>query len=258
MKSSLVSLALVAGLSLSACNRSSSQGTHPSSGGAAPSPQTQQDVQTLKTPPVPPVEKPAAAKDSDPSLPEDFQKRPLLTGQQLMDVPKFSPNSSSHAQSELTIVSCEDSETQGAASNYNGIILLKGAKAVLVRDLNYHFGDGTMSSGAKPYSYFTCSENTAMTTAPSMAEDATYQNRDLHVGDVVMEVMKTSPQGGETRSVLTLVSCIDNPSAAATSGVNGVNLLKGSKMVIIRDTNYQFGDGSNANQLAPVAVISCE
>jgi hypothetical protein len=187
------------------------------------------------------------------SLPAEYQKRALSIGQTLMEVPITSPNGAGEVRSELTIVSCFATIQSGVESGYNGFILLGNSKAVIVRDTNYRFGDGKTASNAAPVSIINCNGNRGDEITPS-----NYQERKLKAGQSVMDVPITSPNGGgQTRSEVTFVTCVDNAVEGSKSGRNGLILLTGSKAVIVRDTNYRFRDGTSAASAAPVSVITC-
>lgn len=194
-------------------------------------------------------------KPVDEVLPEGFEKQTLLVGQEKLEVPKTSPEGGV-LQSEPMLVSCVNSVNQGAESAKNGIILVKGSEAVLVRDLEFKFEESAAPKDMKPNVYFVCVENPEV-PADSAADNESYEKKELKVGEKVMEVVKTSAKDAELRSVLTSISCGESPAEAAKSGYNGISLLKGSKLVVMRDLNYDFGDEKPAEELNPTVVISC-
>ncbi len=84
------------------------------------------------------------------------------------------------------------------------------------------------------------------------------QEITMYPGQIRGEVAITSSQdAGTFSSSFIAVSC-DYNLPALNSNVNSLILLPGSKVVIFRDQNYRFPDGSLPESTEPTVVISCE
>lgn len=188
-----------------------------------------------------------------------FDIKRMSVGSSTIDVLKTSPNGVSKTISTLSIFSCIGSINDGAHNRNNGFTLLKNSKAIINRDLNYRFRDGTSASDLKPQVAFLCDQDENNEQEMDTIEGIDYAERHLQTGHAIMEIVITSPAGiYPIQSELTYISCSENAYDAAFSGVNGVGLLKGSKLVVKRDRDYVFGDGSRPTSSAEVSVITCE
>lgn len=262
---SLLALSLVtAFFALNGCNKADNHAA-PAAYAAAPAAQTAAPAE--ESAPVAPREETLVAQAEEENFPAElYQDRKMQSGQMLMDVMLASPDRANTRQGALTIFTCQEEPLYAANSEFNGIGILSGSRVVVKRDLQYNFGDGSRSSGLVPNSLIECGgsvEHRTREWAKSVNEilpdSQGIQERKLKDGDAVMEVLLHSPGNAPNKATaLVFVTCAKNLKAASNSGINGIVLSPGSQIVVARDLDYQFGDGSNSANLKRYSVISCE
>lgn len=191
------------------------------------------------------------------NVPENYDVKNMVVGTNSLDVLKHSPEGASSLKSALAIFSCAESVSENDSDVLSGFIFLNKSKAVINRDLNYRFGDGTSSSHAKAHVYFTCDskDNNNQKSELSGSEESL---KDLSPGHAVMvPVIVSPPNHYPVQSALTFVSCSETLEDAQSTGVNGVGLIVGSRLAVHRDLNYQYGNGSSVKGNYLMQIISC-
>lgn len=197
----------------------------------------------------------AAQKDSGAKqlvYPSSYDQRPPLSpGETEYANPVTSPNSAETIKAALTTVSCNQTPDDAISSSNRGFMLLPGSDLVIVSDQ----GDVSDKKIDPSVSVAHCESKTPL---KDIAPSNQMQQLNLNIGEDTQDVVITSPANAKTAesSVLT-VSCTKDPATTVQSGVNGVILVPGSKIILARDLNYKFADGSTSTG-TPYVLVSCE
>lgn len=192
--------------------------------------------------------------------PKSFDLKKLKAGMVTMDVLKTSPNGVTPTKSALSIFSCMNSVNDNDRDTYNGFILLSNSRAVINRDLNYQFKDGSSTAQLNPHVIFDCDSKSSSNEQDNNNDnEQDFNIKELERGHAMMVPTIVSPKGYyPVQSELLFISCSENVFDAAFSGVNGVGLIIGSRLLVNRDMDYQFGDGSRASGDNSILIISCK
>lgn len=94
---------------------------------------------------------------------------------------------------------------------------------------------------------------------PNAATPKEMALKEFKTKDAGLEVFKmiTENSGSPVQSTMAIVSCDSSPLEMTTSKRNGILLLPSSKVVLTRDLNYTFKDGSTTAGAQPFSTTSC-
>lgn len=157
------------------------------------------------------------------------------------------------AISAVTIVSCDSNPASSITSRRNGILLLPSSKAVLTRDLNNVLPDGSTTAGLHPFVTLKCAGNEAAKTVDLTTLDPSkFELKEIKVSNIVEDFIVTSPEveTSERQSGIVSISCSDDTASAMKSALNGIQLMKGSSVVLVRDLQQKPDQ-------APYLVVTC-
>lgn len=207
----------------------------------------------------------------------DMTIKRLFFGDNTMDVLNPNPRrengvTSSDQPSSLILALCgpritNDNLETTSEINYP-LALTSGSQMILRRDPNYRFGDGSTALSLPPYVLMTCQNRVAVTKSKELEGDGVskVQVKRMALFGWAMEVIDTNPRAAgvsrNQQSVLTILLCAPRITDANIHNFNNgaypILLTSGSQLVIRRDSNYQFGDGSNTSSAKPVVVVTCD
>jgi hypothetical protein len=164
-----------------------------------------------------------------------FDIKDLTADQSVFDVIKTSIANAKVVKTSEVIFSCADS-LESAVDNSESVVLLGQSRIIARRE----------TKTANPRLLINCHEKLAKESTLVKGED--YIERKISVGNALMEMPVLMPSKSEVKSELLYVSCSQNATDALLTGLNGISLTPGSKILIKRDLN---GEVKNV-------IISCE
>lgn len=183
---------------------------------------------------------------------KDFETVKMELNTTKLDILLTSPEGAT-VESALTFISCFKDSVALVDTYHNGIRLLNNSKAVINRDLNYAFGDGSNASALLPHALLECAKD-EFNSDGNVFEDKDYITKKLVVGDAVMVPVIMSPYKSELKTNLTYFSCMKDPEDAKYIGLNGVMLLPGAKVLVTKNINY-YGTPSDKREKV---IVTCE
>lgn len=184
-----------------------------------------------------------------------IQTRQMKANDVILDVLKLSPESATSLTSSLTTFSCLNSSNDNIEIS-NGFILLKNSKLLMSRDLDYIFANGKNTSKMDPFVIFSCEENSKKITFPFSRNTA---KKKLELGQSTKIPMILSSSGSsEFESELVLITCAEDAVAATKTGLNGITLLKGSKLLVKKDHEMKYIEQDIDGIKKDNIVVSCE
>lgn len=179
-----------------------------------------------------------------------FETVKLPLGNMKVDLLKVAPDYNSNRASALTFFSCMDHATVKYTKN-PGFTLLNGSKAVINRDLDYIFKDGSRADRLIPHALLDCEKYTKDSPLSLNENDVITKKLSLHQTALFPVIM--SPEGSKKVVELTFISCTDDALSITKSGINGVMLMKGASVVFKRDVFYF----SNPTDLREQVLVTC-
>lgn len=83
--------------------------------------------------------------------------------------------------------------------------------------------------------------------------------KEFKTKEAGLEVFKmiTDTSKNPAPSALTIIACDSNPTEITTSKRNGILIMPSSKVVLTRDLNYTFKDGSTTANAQPFSTTTC-
>lgn len=184
-----------------------------------------------------------------------IQTRQMKANDVILDVFKVSPESAPSLISSLTTFTCLNSANDNLEIS-NGFILLKNSKLLMSRDLDYIFTNGKNTSKMDPFVIFSCEENSKKVTFPFSRNTA---KKKLEIGQSTKLPMILSSSGSvELESELVLITCAEDAAAASKTGLNGITLLKGSKVLVKKDHEMKYIEQDIDGIKKDNIVVSCE
>jgi hypothetical protein len=147
-------------------------------------------------------------------------------------------------QSKITCLS----ETLTVDEN-TGVGLMPGSKVIVKNQMD------PMQIQQKPYTRVVCNSN----ADPIQSMDANLiETIELSTSRVEpIAVYVGTQKSGISRSGFFYVSCSANEDDFITENYNGVGLITGSSLMVVRDLGYQFKDGSTQSEELPYILIKC-
>lgn len=191
----------------------------------------------------------------------DSSTKEMKSGDAGFEVFKMSPPGVDVSQaSAFSILSCGLSPREIIENKRNGILLLPESKMILARDNDYKFADGSSTANLSPFVKVNCNSQAGQKPADITTLDPKlFQVRELHTGNALLDVMITSPEGKDDRqSGMITVSCDSDISSATIKTRNGIDLMKGATLVIARDLNFKFSDGTSTAGHEPYVIVTCK
>lgn len=92
----------------------------------------------------------------------------------------------------------------------------------------------------------------------TISKDPVIQTRQMKANDVIMDVFKVTPESSSSLvSSHTTFSCLNSANDNIEIS-NGFILLKNSKLLMSRDLDYVFANGTNTSKMNPYVIFSCE
>jgi hypothetical protein len=113
-----------------------------------------------------------------------------------------------------------------------------------------------MQTGQKPFSRFLCSGSSDPLSTLSLQSIETVVLSSSRIEPVAVYVGTTG--FGKNQSAFFYVSCSQNEDDFINQSYNGVGLVAGSSVILVKDLNYQFKDGSTQIDDLPYTIVKCQ
>lgn len=131
----------------------------------------------------------------------------------------------------------------------NGFIFLNGSRAIINRDQS-------LNSRKYPQAVFECVDANAE-QSNEVLNEALIKTVTVKPGHATAEYVVISGERPEvTKSELSYISCSDSKTEIMNSLTNGLNLIKGTRLLVRRDLNALQSNGINEGQ--EFALITCD
>lgn len=184
-------------------------------------------------------------KSNDKNYSAVVEQKKLKNGDIVVDFIKTTPIGTAKKASYVPF-SCSTSIAD-AMELENGFTLLNGSKMLINRD---------QSKVARKYpqAIIECSDASAEQTS-EVIDESVVKLVTVQTGHAVVEYATLSSEGN-ARNELTYISCSESKSEIMSSLTNGVNLLKGSKVLVRRDVSKDLAKGMKHPH--EFSLVSCE
>lgn len=179
-----------------------------------------------------------------------FEVVKLSLGSMKVDLLKVAPEFSTSPSSTLTFFSCMDHPSAKYTSN-PGFVLLSGSKAIINRDLDYVFNDGSRADKLIAHALFECEKDSDDYPLALSEKEVITKNLSLHQTVTFPVVM--SPKGSPKVTEVTFISCTDDALSITKSGINGIMLMKGASVLLRKDIYYSFNGLDTREQV----LVTC-
>jgi hypothetical protein len=131
----------------------------------------------------------------------------------------------------------------------NGFIFLVGSKAIINRDQS-------VTERKYPQAIFECTDS-SLEQSSELLDETLVKKVSVGVGHAVMEYVVFEGERPEVlHSELSYISCSETKTEIMNSLTNGLNLVKGSRVIVRRDINTAQRSGIKDKQ--EFSLISCE
>lgn len=182
------------------------------------------------------------------------QTRQMKANDVILDVFKVSPESATSLISSFTTFTCLNSANDNLEIS-NGFLLLKNSKILMSRDLDYIFTNGKNTSKMDPFVIFSCEENSKKVTFHFSKNTA---KKKLEVGQSIkIPIILSNSGAAELESELVLITCADEAGPASKTGLNGITLLKGSKVLVKKDHEMKYIEQDIHRIKKDNIIVSC-
>lgn len=184
-----------------------------------------------------------------------FEIKTLAKGENFADIFKFAPDNGVDDGENIKVgATCLSGFNDLARkSPSSGLMLLGKSSLVLKRAASSPVYEGAFVLILR------CGSDRTDSNDVSSINDLQIERKKMKSGDKdLSEAVITSDDGKTKKSVLTAITCSEKIVNKALTGNNGILLIKGSTLLVVRDLAFKFADGSDASGLAPVALIECQ
>lgn len=193
-----------------------------------------------------PVSTPVALDD------KEFQTVQMELNSSKLDIILTSPEGAK-TESAVVFTSCFSDTIALIDTYHNGFTLLNNSKAIINRDLDYTFGDGSNASALAPRAILECQKDED-DNGENKFNSSEYTVKNLTAGNAVMVPVIVSPaKYTELKTNLTYISCIKDAEEAKVTGVNGIMLLPGARVMVTLNMNY-YG---NLSDIHAKVIVTC-
>lgn len=182
-----------------------------------------------------------------------FEEKTLKKDEVISDVFRSSPQESPHVIQDIIELTCISSAEELESRQLTaGVLMLNQSQLTIVPDWN------NTSLNLPSTRTFKCPAGNVSGKIGDLIGDKKVQKRALKVNQSMLEVIKTAGLDSTATTSFTYVSCNKDAVQAAFSGLNGISLTVGSSILIHRDNEYKFADGTTTKDHAPFVQFTCE
>lgn len=181
-----------------------------------------------------------------------YELKKLRNGIVIKDILKTTAESKEKQKSAMADFSCEKTLAAATSSQEDGFIILSGSKVLINRDLNFPQEGSPLASNSKPQALITCADQ-----ADELEKVGFFAKKLKPNSDTKAYVTVAANGKNETEFEVITISCFADVESAAASKLNGLAMIKGSKVVIRSEARFNRNVDSNSSSFDLHRVITC-